>query len=91
MDYPRVTREQAWLKATGRIDYEQTTAAAAKKAISDMSRYEGIVPAIETAYAIAWACQAAAGMKKEQSIIVLLAENVDKNIWDIGKAMGVPL
>lgn len=91
MDYPRVTREHAWLKASGRVEYVRTTPAAAKRAISDLSRHEGIITAIQTAYAMAWACQAAKEMSREQTIVVLLAENVDKNIWEIGKAMGVPL
>lgn len=91
MDYPRVTREHAWLKASGRVEYVKVAAAAAKKAVNDLSRFEGIIPAIQTSYAIAWACQEAARMKPDQNVIVMLAENVDKNIWQIGKAMGVPL
>lgn len=91
MDYPRVVREQAWLKATGRVEYVETQSVAAKKAIGDLSRCEGIIPAIETAYALAWACQAASGMSRDQTVVVFLGENVEKNIWEIGKAMGVPL
>lgn len=91
MEYPRVVREHSWLKATGRVEYMQIGSVAARKAISDLSRYEGIVPAIETSYAIAWACQEAVKMQKDQSIVILLSENVDKNIWEIGKALGVPL
>lgn len=91
MDYPRVAREHAWLRATGRVEDAQIGAAAAKKAIRDMSHFEGIIPAIETAYAIAWACQTAARMPRDQTVMVLMAENVDKYIWDIGRAMGIPL
>lgn len=91
LDYPRVAREQAWLKATGRVEYVEARSAAAKKAISDLSRCEGIIPAIETAYALAWACEAASSMSRDQTVVVFFGENVDKNIWEIGKAMGVPL
>jgi len=91
LDYPSVAREQAWLKATGRIEYVKTQSVAAKKAISDLSRLEGIIPAIETAYTLAWAFQTAATMTRDQSIVVFMGESVEKNIWDIGKAMGVPL
>lgn len=91
MDYPSVARETAWLKASGRVEFVQTQSAAARKAIQDLARCEGIVPAIESAYAMAWACQAAASMSREQSIVVFLGENVEKDIWEIGKAMGVPL
>jgi tryptophan synthase beta chain len=91
MDYPSVARETAWLKASGRVEFVKTQTAAAKKAILDLSRCEGIVPAIETSYALAWACQTAATMSREQNIVVFMGENVEKDIWEIGKAMGVPL
>lgn len=91
MDYPSVARETAWLKASGRVEFLTTTSAAAKKAIQDLARCEGIVPAIESAYAVAWACQTAAKMSREQNVVVFLGENVEKDIWEIGKAMGVPL
>ncbi len=91
LEYPSVVRETAWLKATGRVEYVEAQSMAAKKAITDLSRCEGIIPAIETAYALAWACQEASTMSKDQSVVVFLGENVEKNIWEIGKAMGVPL
>ena len=91
MDYPRVTREHNWLKASGRVEYVKTTATAAKKAINDLSLYEGIIPAIQTSYAMAWAFQEAAKLKPEQSVIIMMTEKVDKNIWQMGKAFGVQL
>jgi tryptophan synthase beta chain len=91
MDYPRTTREHAWLKASGRVEYVKGTVASAKKAVYDVSKHEGVIPAIQTAYALGWACQEAAKMSAEQTVIVVMAESVDKNIWQIGKAMGVPL
>lgn len=91
LDYPRVAREHAWLKASGRIEYVEATSILAKKAINDLSRCEGIIPAIETAYALGWACQAAAKMAKDEVVVVFLGENVEKNIWEIGRAMNVPL
>lgn len=91
MDYPRTTREHAWLKASGRVEYLKGAAPAAKRAIYDLSQHEGVIPAIQTAYVLGWACQEAAKMAPEQTVIVMMAENVDKNIWQIGKAMGVPL
>jgi len=91
MDYPRTTREHAWLKASGRVEYVKGAVAAAKKAVYDVSKHEGVIPAIQTAYALGWACQEAARMNPEQTVIVMMAESVDKNIWQIGKAMGVPL
>lgn len=91
MDYPRTTREHAWLKASGRVEYVKGTVAQAKRAVYDVSKHEGVIPAIQTAYALGWACQEAARMRPEQSVIVMVAESVDKNIWQIGKAMGIPI
>ena len=91
MEYPSLARETAWLKASGRVEFVKALSGAAKKAILDLSRCEGIVPAIETSYALAWACQAAAKMSHEQNVVVYLGENVEKDIWEIGKAIGVPL
>nr|WP_241696223.1 pyridoxal-phosphate dependent enzyme [Solimonas terrae] len=91
MDYPRTTREHAWLKASGRVEYVKGSVGAAKRAMFDVSKHEGVIPAIQTAFALGWACQEAAKMSPEQTVIVMMSENVDKNIWQIGKAMGVPL
>ncbi|NKF22628.1 pyridoxal-phosphate dependent enzyme [Solimonas marina] len=91
MDYPRTTREHAWLKASGRVEYVKGASSSAKRAVYDLSRHEGVIPAIQTAYALGWACDEAAKMSAEQIVVVMMSENVDKNIWEIGKAMGVPL
>lgn len=91
MDYPRVTREHNWLKASGRVEYVKASTTAAKQAISDLSLYEGIIPAIQTSYAMAWAFQEAAKLTPEQSVIIMMTEKVDKNIWQMGKAFGVQL
>jgi tryptophan synthase beta chain len=91
LDYPSVARETRWLKASGRVEFVKTKSSAAKKAIHDLSRCEGIIPAIETAYALAWAFEAAASMSRDQTIVVYLGENVEKDIWEIGKAMGTPV
>mgnify|MGYP001796315515 CR=1 FL=1 len=45
---------------------------------------------IQTAHAVAWAMQEARRLKPDQVIVVLIAETVDKDIWEIGRAMGVP-
>ncbi len=91
MDYPRVKREHNWLKASGRVEYVKTTATAARQAINNLSLYEGIIPAIQTSYALAWAFQEAAKLTPEQSVVIMMTEKVDKNIWQVGKALGVPL
>ncbi|MDR3418878.1 MAG: pyridoxal-phosphate dependent enzyme [Nevskia sp.] len=91
LEYPSVVREHRWLRETGRVEYVQASREAAKKAIRDLSNLEGITPAIETAHALGWACQAAAQMSPEQAVIVMHAEEVEKDLWDIGRLMGAPL
>lgn len=91
MEYPSVVREHRWLRETGRIEYVKASLELAKKAIRDLSFYEGITPAIETAHALGWACQMAAKMKPEQAVVVMMAEDSEKDIWDIGRLMGAPM
>jgi len=91
LEYPSVVREHRWLRETGRVEYHQTTLDAAKKAIRDLSYFEGITPAIETAHALAWACHAATAMKPEQAVVLMMAEDSEKEIWDIGRLMGAPM
>jgi tryptophan synthase beta chain len=88
--YPNVTREHAWLRESGRIEYHRISQEAAKRAISDLSHKEGLIPALETAHALAWASETARSMKPEQAIVVMVAEDVEKDLWDIGRLMGVP-
>lgn len=89
LEYPSVRREHALLKASGRVQYVEAGAKQAREAMNLLSRHEGIIPAIQTAYAVAWACDAARKMNQEQMIVVMLAENSDKDIWDIAKTFGL--
>lgn len=89
LEYPSVTREHATLKASGRVEYPRVPAVAAKAAIADMCRLEGILPAIQTAHAVAWACRQAQSMKPEQVVVMMLAENSDKDVWEITRALGI--
>jgi len=91
LEYPSVVREHAWFQASGRVEYVKASEEQAKKAIRDLASYEGIVPAIETAHALGWACDAAAAMPSDQAVAVVIAEDVDKSIWDVGRLMGAPL
>jgi len=91
LEYPSVVREHGWFKASGRVEYVKATQESAKRAIRDLGTHEGFIPAIETAYAIGWACEAAAKMSREQVVAVLVSEDVEKDIWDIGRMMGAPM
>jgi len=89
LEYPSVEREHRALKASGRVEYGRVTLEETKRAIQDFSRLEGIIPAIQTAQVIAWAAQAAMRLPKDRAVVVNMAERVDKDIWDIGKALGM--
>ena len=91
VEYPSVVREHRWLRETGRVEYVKASLDSAKKAIRDLSYFEGITPAIDTAHALGWACQAAAAMQPEQAVVVMMAEDAEKDIWDIGRLMGAPM
>lgn len=91
MDYRRTTREHAWLKASGRVEYVMGTPAAAKRGLRPQQARGRHSPAIETEYALGWALQEAGKMSAEQSVSLMVSEQVDKNVWQIGRAMGVPL
>ncbi|HVT34769.1 MAG TPA: pyridoxal-phosphate dependent enzyme [Nevskiaceae bacterium] len=91
LEYPSVTREHAWLKASGRVDYVDISEDAVKKAIGDCGRLEGLIPPIQTAHAIAWAIAEARRMEPTETVAVILRESMDRDIWEIGRAMGVPL
>lgn len=88
LEYPGVRREHAWLSASGRVEYPEVTVAQVRQAVRDFSLYEGIIPALETAHALAYACQVARYMSPEESVVVLVAERVDKDIPQLDTLIG---
>ena len=80
LDYPGVGPEHAWLADIGRAHYRPVTDAAAMSALRDLSRTEGIIPAIETAHALAGALELAATMPKEEIILINLSGRGDKDM-----------
>ena len=80
LDYPGVGPEHAYLKDTGRAQYVAITDAEAMDALKELSVMEGIIPAIESAHALAYAFKKAATMTPEQSIVVCLSGRGDKDI-----------
>ena len=91
LEYPSVVREQRWLRESGRVEYQRATQEQAKMAVQELSRLEGIIPAVETAHAMGWAFEAAAKMKPDQVVVVMMAEDAEKDAWDIGRMMGASL
>lgn len=89
LDYPGVGPEHAWLKDIGRANYVSVTDAEALEAFRLLTRLEGIIPALESSHAIAYAMKLAATMKPEQTIIVNLSGRGDKDIHTVASIDGI--
>ena len=89
LDYPGVGPEHAWLKDTGRVRYVAANDDQALAAFHKLTRSEGIMPALETAHALAYTEQLAAGMTPEQSIVVNLSGRGDKDILTVARLEGI--
>jgi tryptophan synthase beta chain len=87
LGYPSVKREHTWLRSSGRVEYLSSTLAHARRAVRDLGAYEGILPAIQTAAALGWAFDQAANMKPEQVVVVMIAEDAAKDIWELRQLM----
>ena len=88
MDYPGVGPEHAWLKDSGRADYVAVTDEEALKAFHDCCRIEGIIPALESSHAIAYACKLAPTLSKDKTILVNLSGRGDKDMHTVAQATG---
>ena len=91
LDYPGIGPEHAYLKSIGRADYVAITDAQAVNAFEYLSRTEGIIPAIESAHAVAAALEIAPKMSKEQILVINLSGRGDKDVYSIAKYKGVDL
>jgi tryptophan synthase beta chain len=89
LDYPGVGPEHAWLKDSGRAEYVGVTDAQALEAFHYLCRTEGIIPALESSHAIAYAMKLARTMRKDQSILVNLSGRGDKDIGTVADLAGV--
>ncbi len=83
LDYPGVGPEHAYLKDTGRAEYVSITDVEAMDALMELSKLEGIIPAIESAHAMAYAKKQAAKMGKDEIMIVCLSGRGDKDVHTI--------
>ncbi|MBD3820675.1 MAG: tryptophan synthase subunit beta [Thiotrichales bacterium] len=88
LDYPGVGPEHAWLKDIGRVDYVAVDDQEALQGFRDLTRYEGILPALESSHALAYATKLAPTMSKDQIIIVNLSGRGDKDMDTIAKIEG---
>ena len=91
LDYPGVGPEHAWLKDIGRVNYVDATDTEALAAFHRVTRVEGIMPALETAHALAYAEKLAAEMTPDQHIIVNLSGRGDKDILTVADIDGIDL
>ncbi|MCR4956185.1 MAG: tryptophan synthase subunit beta [Lachnospiraceae bacterium] len=83
LDYPGVGPEHAYLKDIGRVSYVSVTDVEAMDALMELSREEGIIPAIESAHAVAYALKLAKELSEEESMIVCLSGRGDKDVHTI--------
>jgi tryptophan synthase beta chain len=91
LDYPGVGPEHAWLKDQHRAEYVSITDDEALKAFSDLCHYEGIIPALESAHAVAYAVKIAPTMAKDQALLVNLSGRGDKDMQTVATRMGIKL
>ena len=91
LDYPGVGPEHAWLKDSGRATYVAVTDDEALKAFHRLTRTEGIIPALETSHAIAYAAQLAVQMRPDQSLLINLSGRGDKDMHTVAAREGLKL
>ncbi len=88
LDYPGVGPEHAWLKEIGRAEYITVTDEEALKAFLELSKTEGILPALESAHALAYAMKIAKDMSRDEIIVVNLSGRGDKDLDIVMREVG---
>jgi len=91
LDYPGVGPEHSWLKDINRVRYVVATDAEALDAFHKLTRLEGIIPALESSHAVAYAMKLAANMNDSQSIVINLSGRGDKDIETVAKIEKIAL
>jgi tryptophan synthase beta chain len=88
LDYPGVGAEHSHLKSTERAQYETITDDEALDGFKLLSKQEGIIPALESAHAIAQVAKMAPKMKKDEVILVCLSGRGDKDVTQVSERIG---
>lgn len=88
LDYPGVGPEHSYWKDTGRVRYRNCRDEQALKAFDALARSEGILPALESSHAVAQGMEVAAGLRKDQVIVVCLSGRGDKDAAEIARLRG---
>ncbi|MEN9782668.1 MAG: hypothetical protein RJA24_11 [Pseudomonadota bacterium] len=89
LDYPGVGPEHAWLKDSGRAEYVAVTDDEALEAFHKLCRLEGIIPALESSHALAYAAKLAPRMRKDQILLVNLSGRGDKDMHTVAEKSGL--
>lgn len=91
LDYPGVGPEHAWLKDTGRANYVSVTDDEALAAFHQLTRLEGIMPALESSHALAYGFKLAAQMRPDQSVLINLSGRGDKDVHSVAALEGMTI
>ena len=91
LDYPGVGPEHAWLKDTGRANYVNITDTEALEGFYALTRMEGIIPALESSHAMAYAMKLAPTMRSDETMIINLSGRGDKDMQTMAKREGIEL
>jgi tryptophan synthase beta chain len=91
LDYPGIGPEHSWLRDTGRVEYVPIMDDEALEAFQLLCRTEGIIPALEPSHALAEIVKRAPEMDKDQIIVMNLCGRGDKDVFTVGKALGIDL
>ncbi|TAH42747.1 MAG: tryptophan synthase subunit beta [Betaproteobacteria bacterium] len=89
LDYPGVGPEHAWLKDSHRAEYVAVTDAEALQAFHDLCRLEGIIPALESSHALAYATKLAPTLPKDRALLVNLSGRGDKDMHTVADRCGI--
>jgi tryptophan synthase beta chain len=89
LDYPGVGPEHAWLKDSGRAQYVSITDAEALVAFDQCCRIEGIIPALESSHALAYAAQLAPTLPRDKVLLVNLSGRGDKDMNTVAERTGI--
>ncbi|KAJ1955188.1 hypothetical protein EC988_002021 [Linderina pennispora] len=87
LDYPGVGPEHAWLKATGRGEYNAVTDVQALEGFRTLAQYEGIIPALESSHAVYQAMQTAKTMSPDQQLVICISGRGDKDVNTVAEVL----
>jgi tryptophan synthase beta chain len=88
LDYPGVGPEHSWLRDIGRVRYESATDTEALDAFQALCRLEGIIPALETAHALAWVRRSKGRWTADEPVLICLSGRGDKDVAHVAKLLG---